>query len=176
MSLLCPCCTYHVNSPCLPAGRVEVRRTFGHLISLIGAVALLHQRQRETNDSGQLIATIGDYEIVRAYLVEPLARSLGCTLTPGAKQLAQYIPSLSEFTVSDLEGKVSGSENTIRSRIKELLRARQVRIVEKGSGRNPTRYAMVENPPPLVGLDLPDLRSRDRVSEQANREPVAVNT
>jgi len=54
---------------CLPIERIEVRRTFGHLISLIQAVALLHQFQRERNQNGQIIATLDDYDVVRQYLV-----------------------------------------------------------------------------------------------------------
>jgi len=147
---------------CLPAERVEVRRTFGHLISLIQAVALLHQFQREITDDGLLIATLADYEIVRAYLAEPLARSLGCGLTPGAKELLEYVRLDGEYTVPDLEGKFSISVGTIRSRNKELLAAGQVRLVAKGKGRSPDSYVAVSNAPPLHGLDLPDLRYRHR--------------
>ena len=45
---------------CLPLERIEVRRTFGHLISLIRTVALLFQKQRRITDNGQIIAQTDD--------------------------------------------------------------------------------------------------------------------
>jgi hypothetical protein len=160
----------------LPVERVEVRRTFGHLISLIQAVALLYQFQREVNDTGQLIATLDDYEIVRAYLAEPLARSLGCALTPAAKRLLGHARELGSFSVRDLVGGASGCENTVRSRIMELEGAGQVRVIEEGKGRKPTRYATLENPPSVAGLSLPDLRRRNYPSTQTTQQSVEVNT
>ncbi len=136
-------------------GPVETRRTFGQLLSLIQAVTLLYQYQRDNNEFG-LIATIDDYNIVKRFLVEPLARSMGRELTPGARELLEYIPN-DDFAVKDLIGKVSGSENTIRSRVRELSGAGQIEIVEYGKGRQSYKYRLVDDPPELCGLTLPEL-------------------
>src|SRR3990172_8728389 len=44
----------------IEAKRVEVRRAFPHVMSLVQASALLHQRQREQDDQGRLIAEPDD--------------------------------------------------------------------------------------------------------------------
>lgn len=143
---------------CLPMERVEVRRTFGHLISLIQAVALLYQYQRQLDDYGQIIATREDYEIVRRYLIKPLATSLGCVLTDGAEQLLNILKTIDdEFTVSDVDAKVSCSTNTVRSRLRELNVAGQIRITEGAKGRSGAKYRIVANAPALCGLVLPKL-------------------
>lgn len=149
---------------CLPDERVETRRTFGHLISLIQAVALLFQKQREQDQHSSIIATICDYEVVRRYLVKPLATALGEMLTPGAEEALDVASGMGEFTVQDLTAKLPGkpSENTVRSRIKELTAAGQVRITEQGSGPKAAKYEVVEDGPPLHGLALPDLNPNDK--------------
>jgi integrase len=47
------------------AERVEARRAFPQLVSMIQAVALLHQKQREQDADGHLIATAEDYQLAR---------------------------------------------------------------------------------------------------------------
>lgn len=143
---------------CLPLERIEVRRTFGHLMSLIRAVALLFQMQRQSND-GQIIAQIDDYDVVRRHLVGPLATSLGRALTPGAEDLLDVVADMDEFTVYDVESKVSYGIGTVRSRVRELLAAGQVRQTEQAKGRSAAKYEVVKNAPVLHGLQLPELRS-----------------
>ncbi|MHC4346599.1 MAG: hypothetical protein ACYSUP_18175, partial [Planctomycetota bacterium] len=143
---------------CLPVERIEVRRTFGHLMSLIRAVALLFQRQRQCNE-GQIIAQIEDYDVVRRYLVGPLATSLGCTLTPGADTLFDVVKNMDEFTIQDVVPKLPYEIGTARSRLKELLAAGQVRQTEQARGRSAAKYVAVEDAPAPHGLVLPELQS-----------------
>jgi len=143
---------------CVPPERVEARRTCGHLISLIRASAVLHQKQRSRDENGRVIATIADYNIVREYLIQPLATALGKMLTPGAQELLDVLSYMEcPFTVQDVLGKVPWSENTIRARVRELVAANQVGLVERGSGRNPAKYELLTDAPPLHGITLPDL-------------------
>lgn len=141
----------------LPIDRLEVRRTFGHLISFIQAVALLHQYQRERNERGQIIATHKDYEVVRLYLPGPLARSLGCELTQGAKDLLEVVKDRGRFTIPDMVGETKLSDNTVRGRIKELQNTGQIIKVQDSKGQTAAVYAIADNPPPLDGLVLPVL-------------------
>jgi len=143
----------------LPVERVEIRRTFGHLVSLIQAVALLHQFQRTRNEHGQIVATADDYEIVRKYLAQPLATSLGCELTPGAQALLDTVRPTGEFTAPEIESEVPYSIRTVYSRIRELIAAGQVRKSEEAKGRSPAKYVVVEDAPTLHGLILPKLKS-----------------
>jgi len=146
---------------CLPLERVEVRRTFGHLMSLIQAVALLNQFKRRRNQHGQIVATIdGDYEIVRKYLVQPLATSLGCELTPGAQTLLDVAKSMGEFTASEVEPKVPYSIGTVYSRIRELVSAGQIRNTVQAKGKAAAKYVVIDNAPLLHGLELPNLKKK----------------
>jgi hypothetical protein len=143
---------------CLPLERIEVRRTFGHLMSLIRTVALLFQKQRQSTN-GQIIAQIDDYEVVRRYLIGPLATSLGRALTPGAEALLDVVADMDEFTVYDVEFKVPYGIGTVRSRVRELLAAGQVRQTEQARGRSAAKHAVVKDAPALHGLVLPELQS-----------------
>jgi hypothetical protein len=44
----------------MPSDRVEVRRGFPQVIGMVQAITLLHQRQRNTNADGALVATEED--------------------------------------------------------------------------------------------------------------------
>ena len=57
--------------------RVEARRAFPHLLVMMQASALLHQRQRNVDSNGRLLADIGDYQLARHLLVGPMARAVG---------------------------------------------------------------------------------------------------
>jgi len=145
----------------LPHDRIEVRRTFGHLLSFIQAVALLHQYQRDRNEQGQIIATLTDYDIVRLYLPSPLARSLGCELTPGAKDLLETAKRYETFTTTDMVRKTKLSEGTVRGRIKELVEAGQIEKRQEHTGSRAAVFAVVADAPPLHGLTLPKLVESD---------------
>ena len=158
-------------TPCLPKERLEARRSFRHLISFIQAVALLHQFQRQRDDQGRIIAVLQDYDIVREYLTGPLARSLGCGLTPGAAALLEVAEDIGEsFTVGKAATETHRSYNTARSRIKELVAAGQLVRVAQSKGRAPAKYAMATDPPPLSGLILPELK----LPESTKNNPVLL--
>jgi len=142
----------------MPVERVEARRTWTHLISMICASAVLHQKQRDRDPHNRVIAAVEDYNVVRKYLIQPLATALGKTLTPGAREILDVLSNLEgPFTIQEVIGNVPWSENTIRARVRELVGAGQVRIVDHGAGRNPAKYELVEDAPPLEGFKLPDL-------------------
>ena len=143
---------------CLPKEALEVRRSFGHLISYIEAVALLYQYQRQKNEQGRIIAVPQDYEVVKKHLTGPLARSLGCGLTAGAEALLEKVKAISgSFTAGHAAAEAHCSDNTARARIRELVAAGQLELVAEGKGRTPTKYSVVTDPPPLSGLILPEL-------------------
>ncbi|MFT5528134.1 MAG: DNA primase, partial [Pirellulaceae bacterium] len=57
--------------------RVEARRAFPQLMSMIQASCLLHQRQRKMTTDGVLDATEEDYRIARHFLAGQMSRLLG---------------------------------------------------------------------------------------------------
>ena len=68
------------------ADRVECRRAYPMLLAVVQASALLHQRQRDTDDSGALIAEPADYELASRLLSGPLARTIGESLSDPAQR------------------------------------------------------------------------------------------
>ena len=146
---------------CLPVHKPECRRAFGHLLSLIKAVSLLHQYQREKTEDGNLIATLDDYEVVRQYLTQPIARGLGVELTAGAARLLEHIESNYEiddpFTAHDLMEK-AGLGKIVYDRMRELRQHGHIKIKESGSGNIAAKYCRNPYPTGATGLELPDLR------------------
>jgi len=64
--------------------RVEARRAFPQLMSMVQASALLHQRQRQVDNDGRLVAEPDDYQLARYLLLNPLGRLLGGRLSDPA--------------------------------------------------------------------------------------------
>lgn len=147
---------------CLPAHKPESRRAFGHLLTLIKAVTLLHQYQREKTDDGAIIATLADYEVVRQYLTTPIARGLGVELTAGTAGLLETIESEYDlddpFTANDLREK-TGLGKIVYDRMKELRKHGYIQISEAGAGNIAAKYCRSPYPTEVTGLELPDLKS-----------------
>jgi hypothetical protein len=62
---------------------------------MIQASALLHQKQRDKDDHGQLLANADDYALARRLLAEPLARQLQGKLPAGTLALLhQFVSGL----------------------------------------------------------------------------------
>ena len=146
---------------CLPVHRPECRRAFSHLLSLIKAVSLLHQFQREKTDDGNIIATLDDYAIVRKYLTQPIGRGLGVELTAGTAGLLDCIKSKYEyddpFTARDLIEE-TGLGKIVYDRMKELRRHGDIKIKEPGAGNIAAKYCRNPYPTGAAGLELPDLK------------------
>jgi hypothetical protein len=149
---------------CLPVHKPECRRAFGHLLSLIRAAALMHQYQRDKTEDDSIIATLDDYEVVRQYLTQPIARGLGVELTAGAAGLLEHIESHYEidnlFTAHDLREE-TGIGKVVYDRMKELRHHGYIKIKEPGAGNIAAKYCRNPYPTGAAGLELPDLKKSD---------------
>ena len=54
----------------VPAEQVRMRRDFRQLLTMVEAVAMLHQCQRGTDADGRILATLDDYEQARTLLID----------------------------------------------------------------------------------------------------------
>jgi hypothetical protein len=61
----------------IPKTKIEVRRIFNYVLSLIEVITYLHQHQRDRNAFGQLEATIEDYTLARRLILGPLHEAIG---------------------------------------------------------------------------------------------------
>lgn len=73
------------------ADKVEARRAFPQLMSMIQASALLHQFQRQIDGDGRLLATADDYKLARHLLLKPLGRMLGGRLSDPAARFLERL-------------------------------------------------------------------------------------
>ncbi len=147
----------------MPDERNEARRAIGHIISLIRAIALLHQRQRagRTVEHGDIIqATVEDYVIARHLLVGPLGRALGRALTPAVANLAKRLTTrygCESFTTTQAaqdDVQVS-SRPKMADHLRTLLDAGTVDLVEPSRGPKPSIWKVVADVPEDGILWLP---------------------
>jgi hypothetical protein len=129
--------------------RVEARRAFPHLLSMIRASALLHQYQRQQDDAGRVIATGEDYRIARALMLGPLTRLLGSGVSQAARRFLERLEKVwgddSSFSTSEARRKERYSKSAVCEWLKELAEAGLVRVVEEGRGRKPASWQVVED-------------------------------
>jgi len=124
--------------------RVETRRAFPHLLGLIQACCLLHQRQRETDSDGRLLANEEDYFIARHLLAGPLSRQLGGQISePAARfldRLREWFSTEEMFTTSDARRKETGSKSSVYAWLKELREVGSVEQVEAPRGNQAAKW------------------------------------
>ncbi len=159
-----------------PTDRVEARRAFPQMNSMIQAVCLLHQFQRETDEHGHLIATKVDYEIARRLLLKPLDRLLrGRVSTPVAEfldRLKQRFQVGDVFTREEAARGEHKAQRTVELWLKELHEAG---LIEQVAASRGPRAATWRLPDALGELESPVLPTVEDVfgQEEATDCPMA---
>jgi DNA primase len=107
----------------MPSSVIRIRRDARRLLDVVRVVAWLHQRQRERDGAGHIMATEEDFEIALKLVSESLARAWQ-TVTPAEQKVFEAIQKLPEekqtggFKRRDL--KVIGISER---RVKEVLKS-----------------------------------------------------
>lgn len=70
----------------VPADHVRMRRDFRQLLTMIEAVAMMHQRQRERDSDGRIIASVDDYARARTLLFDVFQTAVSAGLTPQVRE------------------------------------------------------------------------------------------
>jgi hypothetical protein len=131
----------------LPDDRVEVRRAFPHLVSLVQASALLHQYQRRQDSAGRVIATHQDYRLARHLLCEPMRRLLGGGISEPARRFHERLRGwfgLIQFSTTDARMKEQASRASVYDWLTELNGAGAVELVEPGRGSLPATWHLAD--------------------------------
>ncbi len=111
------------------ADRVECRRAYPQLLALVQASALLHQRQRRTDQDGRLIAEPADYGVAARLLSGPLARTIGESLSDPARRFLDRVlgevddpidPMPVPFTAKDVRRRLKTARSTVGGFLSEL--------------------------------------------------------
>jgi hypothetical protein len=134
-----------------PNNRVEARRAFGHLLSMIETLALLHQRQRMSDADGYLLATADDYALAKRLLDKPLARLLGGRVSDAARRFFDRLTkwaSGQDFTKHDAaKHGESAQERTVNGWLSELYHAGYLELVEANRGQQPAKWKIAPDVP-----------------------------
>jgi len=111
------------------ADRVECRRAYPMLLALVKASALLHQRQRKSDQDGRLIAEPADYGIAARLLSGPLARTIGESLSDPARRFLDRLlaevdcpvdPLAVPFTAKDVRRRLKAGKSTVAGFLSDL--------------------------------------------------------
>jgi hypothetical protein len=133
------------------ADRVEARRLFPQLMSMIASVALLHQRQREKNADGCLIATADDYNLAYGLLAGPMGRVLGGGVSEAARRfydrLGGWWPAPNSFTTSEAKKNESSSRSSVYGWLRDLADAGYVEQVAESRGRSAATWRLATTMP-----------------------------
>ena len=148
-----------------PAERTDARRAFGHLLSMIEAVTLLHQFQRadEPGDDATILATADDYQLARKLLAGPFARALGDGLSDAARRFGERLTQAfagAEFDTRDIakRERVIGDKQTIRQYARALTTAGILDQTVPRQGPKPARYRLaVRSADDAMTAGLPDV-------------------
>ncbi len=106
--------------PFLPRG-AAVLRSYTLLGSAIQACALLHQRQRERDDQGRIIATLADYEMVRPLLDDCFKLLATGGLTPAVRRVVENVPVGKEISLTDLAKKLERAKSTVSEQVQQAI-------------------------------------------------------
>jgi hypothetical protein len=136
----------------LPTHKLEVRRTFKQMLSVIKVIAFLHQFQRLPNANGCIEATADDYKLARRLLLPSLNDALGV----GSKAFNAYQKIKPKFPSAFnsnqlMEAKLFNNKMTRDRTLKLLVDAHLLEVTAEGKAKTPARYAWTGyDPKPIL--------------------------
>jgi hypothetical protein len=133
----------------LDHGRVEVRRGFPQIMSLIQAITLLYQCQRGRDRSPQLVATPADYALARRLIEKPMVKLLGAGLSEPAQRFFERLAGRfrAPFTTTEVRKAERFSKDAVRAWLGELHEAGVVKVVTESRGRTPATWELTGTEP-----------------------------
>jgi hypothetical protein len=139
--------------------RVEARRGFPQLVSMIQASALLHQRQRQVDGDGRLLAAPDDYQLARHLLAGPMGRQLGGGISEPAVRFPDRLREwfgVAVFTTPGAKAKETRSKSSVYGWIAELHDAGLIELVEAPRGNRAAQWRLIADAPdPEAAAVLP---------------------
>ncbi|MCC6982497.1 MAG: MarR family transcriptional regulator [Bauldia sp.] len=148
---------------------VRMRRDFATLLSLIRAHALLHQKSRDTDAAGRIVADIADYAAVRDLYTLVLSQALGAVVSVEIRSTVEAVAATigggkQEATVLDVARACHVDKSAASRRVKVAVQAGYLINNQTSRGR-PSRLVLGD---PLPG-DAEILPLPDAVNDEAER-------
>jgi len=151
-----------------PTKRVEARRAFGHLLSMVETLTLLHQHQRTRDADARLLAAADDYALAKRLLDRPMARLLGGRVSDAARRFFDRLASWATVQTFDKHdvGKHDESveDRTINGWLHELYHAGYLELSEPSRGQQPAKWRIAPDVP--ASGDAADLPAVEDVFPQ----------
>ncbi len=131
-----------------PTRTTTDRRLSAKVLSLVGAHALLHQRQRERDAQGRVVAVLADYAAVHALVAPQVERELDGLSPRAARAYALLAEATDALTRRDLAALAGWNYMTSARALGELI-AQELVVVE---GRDPpARHRLLGGPASVLG-------------------------
>ena len=105
----------HALAQAVPADLVRMRRDFRQLLTVIQAVALLYQRQRERDADGRIIASLEDYAHARYLLLDVFTEAATGGVSHSVRETVQALTALYDGTNPVTITTLAGGESRRRS-------------------------------------------------------------
>lgn len=113
----------------VPAGLVRARRDFSQLLGLIASHALLHQRRRDRDRHGRIVANQRDYEAVFA-LAAPIFGSIAAQgITPAVRE---SVAAVKVLATAQQSGAVSVGQVAAHLGLDKSAASRRLRVATDG--------------------------------------------
>jgi len=109
-------------------GPHEWRRLFRHILTLIRAHAMLHQRTRDRKN-GLIVASLMDYAAVRSLLAELLAVQVGADVT---KEIRETVEAVKRLTTFELSVPATAVKRELKIRALSTVQRRIGKAIELG--------------------------------------------
>lgn len=125
----------------MPTSKIEMRRVFQQVPSLIEVITYVHQHSRTRTAAGGLVATADDYELARLLVLGPLHASVG--LGKDHAKCAAFAAKLPEHEFDSAEAlKVLSAETrkVAHDWLKKLVSVGVIKCVAAGVGNRPARW------------------------------------
>lgn len=146
----------------IPPVAIRLRRDFGSLLALIRTHAVVHQLNRDRDDSGRIVATVDDYAAVCDLVGDTIAAGVEQTVPKAVRETVQAVADLAGSTEGGVTARaVAGRLDVDKSNASRRLRMAAdggwVRNLEDRRGK-PGRWVIGDPLPEDVAL-LPPVDS-----------------
>lgn len=140
----------------VPPVAVRLRRDFATVLNLIKAHAILHQRTRDHDTEGRIIATVGDYGAVRDLVGDLVADEVGATVPAATVETVNAVAELASqasagVTYQQLGARLQLDKSTAMRRARVALNRGYLKNLEDRRGQ-PARLVLGEPLPSEVTI------------------------
>lgn len=124
----------------MPIDNIKVQRDFPKVLSMIKACSLVHQDDRDRDQSGSVLASREDYEAIYDLLAVPLSQGLEADVTPGVRTVVEGIEQIGE---KDGSARYNGIS---QSKLAEFLKADRSSVLRNVNSAINSGYLFNQSP------------------------------